>query len=261
MSDNPYPFIGSWQCPMCAGRDFITDVMRPGMLCTACGQETLPDVLEAIASDRDKAALSKAMDAAMDRLDPIGENMNMELKRLDAKMAGALKLDDRADETGPMGRDISCIYDAAYDREGLEPIELPASPPPEPPGEFREDMHTHLVEGNPKHAVGERKPNLNLVPPIAIILMAKVFELGARKYGPYNWRSAAVVRSIYLAAAMRHLLAMEDGQDNDPESGYPHSAHVQACMAIVQDAEAVGGLVDDRPPAGPAADLLKRLGG
>lgn len=112
---------------------------------------------------------------------------------------------------------------------------------------------------NPKHAAGIRKPQLNLVPSIAMILMAKVFELGAVKYGPFNWRDAAVVRSIYLAAAMRHLLLMADGQDIDDESGQPHSAHVQACMAIIQDAEALGMLVDDRPTAGALPGVLASL--
>lgn len=111
---------------------------------------------------------------------------------------------------------------------------------------------------NPKHAAGLAKPAIHLAPSSAIILMAMVFELGARKYGPFNWRETAVVRSIYLDAAQRHLLALQDGQDMDEESGLPHEAHIMCCMAIVIDARELGKLIDDRGPAGTAAELLKR---
>jgi hypothetical protein len=114
------------------------------------------------------------------------------------------------------------------------------------------------ASANPKHAAGMAKPPLNLVPPSALIHEALVFQLGAKKYGAFNWRESAVVRSIYLAAAMRHLLALMDGQDLDEESGLPHEAHIRACMAILIDARELGKLIDDRGPAGTAAKLLRK---
>lgn len=121
------------------------------------------------------------------------------------------------------------------------------------------EKHTISAPNNPKHAAGVRKPHLDLVPGVAFLHMAEVFEHGASKYGPFNWRETAVVRSIYLAAAMRHLLLMMDGEDIDEESGKPHSAHVQSCMAILQDAELCGTLIDDRPAKGKLPDLLRTM--
>jgi hypothetical protein len=112
---------------------------------------------------------------------------------------------------------------------------------------------------NPKDLVGLRKPPLRLVPASAIIYISKVMGLGAVKYGPYNWRENRVRRTIYLEAAMRHILQALDGEDLDPESGVPHEAHAAACMAIVLDALATGNLIDDRPTPGAAAEVIANL--
>lgn len=117
---------------------------------------------------------------------------------------------------------------------------------------------------NPKDLIGDTKPQIHLVPPVATTYEAKVFELGAKKYGPYNWRGNPVRMTVYESAALRHLFAMMDGQTIDPESGQPHAAHVRACMGIILDAYATGNLIDDRPEPGKAAsviaDLTKKVG-
>jgi hypothetical protein len=113
--------------------------------------------------------------------------------------------------------------------------EVPAVPP--------------LPDTNPKTAFGVQKAPLHLIPPPALLAVAGVMGLGAKKYGPYNWREHAVSASVYQAAAMRHLLAWWSGEDLDPESGQSHLAHAMACCAIVLDAAAVGKLNDDRPGA------------
>lgn len=82
-------------------------------------------------------------------------------------------------------------------------------------------------------------------------------ELGAAKYGAYNWRSKKVRRMVYLAAALRHLAADLDGEEIDSESGQPHLAHALACMAILLDARSTGNLIDDRPPKGAAAQTIR----
>jgi len=102
-------------------------------------------------------------------------------------------------------------------------------------------------DSNPKTAFGIQKTPLHLVPPPALIAEAEVFGLGARKYGPYNWREHSVSSSIYQAAALRHLMAWWEGQDIDPESGQSHLAHARACLGILLDAAAHGRLNDDRP--------------
>ena len=118
-------------------------------------------------------------------------------------------------------------------------------------------MSKHEIHAseNPKDRLGVLKPSLHLIPPAAEIFESKVMELGARKYGAFNWRSCKVKASIYIAAARRHLLQWFDGQDDDPESGVSHLAHARACLGILLDARATGNLVDDRPVAG-ASDIL-----
>ena len=115
------------------------------------------------------------------------------------------------------------------------------------------------VTENPKDRIGETKPPLHLIPPAAEIQEAIVMGLGARKYGPFNWRSANIRATIYIAAAKRHLAQWLDGQDGDPESGVSHLAHARACLGILLDAAATGHLIDDRPEPGAASELIARF--
>lgn len=112
---------------------------------------------------------------------------------------------------------------------------------------------------NPKDAIGEVKPSLGLVPPALTINTARVFELGAKKYGAYNWRGNPVKSMVYINAALRHLLSFLDGETTDAESGVSHLAHVAACCGILLDAEENDVLRDDRPLPGNAAGLIARL--
>jgi hypothetical protein len=112
---------------------------------------------------------------------------------------------------------------------------------------------------NPKDRLGTDKPNIWTIPPASIAYLSKIMELGAKKYGAFNWRSKKVKWTIYYSAAMRHLMAALDGEDADPESGYPHEAHAMACVAILLDAKATGNLVDDRPVKGKAAELMRSM--
>lgn len=99
---------------------------------------------------------------------------------------------------------------------------------------------------NPKDAVGSDKLPLHLVPPHAVHLMALGLLDGALKYGRANWREAGVRFTIYYDACRRHLDALLEGEDFDPDSGLPHLAHALACLAIMADAKAAGLLNDDR---------------
>lgn len=116
----------------------------------------------------------------------------------------------------------------------------------------------HLGE-NPKDRAGEKKIPLNLVPKAGIAYVAMVMKLGAKKYGPYNWRKNRVREQVYIDAACRHLIQAESGEDLDSESGMPHYAHAAACMLILLDARATGNLVDDRNKAEQVVNLLKEL--
>lgn len=111
---------------------------------------------------------------------------------------------------------------------------------------------------NPKQAYGEKKPQLHLIPAVALIEEAVALKSGADKYGVNNWHEIGVKSSTYISAAMRHLLCWASGEDNDPDSGASHLAHVRACMAIVLDCEYLGNLEDDRPEkSGSAAYAIR----
>lgn len=77
-------------------------------------------------------------------------------------------------------------------------------------------------------------------------------EEGATKYGPWNWRSEKVNETIYVDAAIRHLMQWVSGEDIDPDSGLPHISKAVAGLLILRDAQVHGCSIDDR---GPIQDL------
>jgi len=102
---------------------------------------------------------------------------------------------------------------------------------------------------DPKGLAGKLKPQLQLIPPIINAQMAGVLVLGAKKYEPWNWRTNKVEIMTYIGAIRRHIDAVLDGQDTDPESGFDHLGHIAANCAIVLDARLNGDLLDNRPPS------------
>jgi dATP/dGTP diphosphohydrolase len=113
------------------------------------------------------------------------------------------------------------------------------------------------IDGNLKNERGRAKAQVQLFPPAGIILGSDAMVHGAEKYGPYNWRSGSVELTQYLAAILRHTLAILDGQDYDEDSNKKHVAHILATAAIIADADEYGVLVDDRSDAGPATQMLR----
>lgn len=116
-----------------------------------------------------------------------------------------------------------------------------------------------LVDTNPKTAVGRSKPDVSLVPPVAVLHMADAFMDGAGKYGPYNWREKTVSLRTYIAAAMRHLQQFLDGETVASDSRVHHLGHVEACCAIMLDAISVGNAIDDRPLPGRAGEVIATI--
>jgi hypothetical protein len=114
---------------------------------------------------------------------------------------------------------------------------------------------------NPKTQFGATKPSVGLIPPVAKLQCALAFENGAFKYGAYNWRKNSVSAMTYVHAAMRHLDAWLDGEEVTSDTGVSNLGAVMACCAILLDAQDLGILVDDRPPAGGASALQDRLKG
>jgi hypothetical protein len=90
------------------------------------------------------------------------------------------------------------------------------------------------------------KPDFSLLSPIAIARLAQVLTFGAEKYESHNWRKG-IGESRLLAAALRHIMSYMGGEENDPQSGLPHTAHAMCClMFIVELHETSGSMMDDR---------------
>lgn len=115
------------------------------------------------------------------------------------------------------------------------------------------------MSDNPKAMCGRTKARFCFTPPAPLVLVGKVMQSGAEKYGPFNWRDDPIKASDYYDAINRHLQAWFDGETHDPESGINHLAHVAACCFVVMDASDCCSLIDDRPQGGKAAATMAFL--
>jgi hypothetical protein len=89
------------------------------------------------------------------------------------------------------------------------------------------------------------KMPLNLLSAEALLQTAAVLKFGADKYHAHNWRDG-FAWSRPLAAAMRHIMAFNDGEDRDPESGLSHLAHAACCIMFLLEFEKTHPELDDR---------------
>lgn len=112
---------------------------------------------------------------------------------------------------------------------------------------------------NPKDLIGSKKLDMTSLPAVAIAHGNHAMMDGAGKYGPYNWRDNPVQAKVYVDAAIRHLLAWFEGEEEAKDSGVHHLGHVIGCMAILLDAQATGNLVDNRPNKGKFNGVLAAL--
>jgi len=86
---------------------------------------------------------------------------------------------------------------------------------------------------------------VNLLSSEALLQTAAVLKFGADKYSEHNWRQG-FAWSRPLAAAMRHIMAFNDGEDKDPESGLSHLAHAMCCIMFLLEFEKTHRELDDR---------------
>jgi len=76
------------------------------------------------------------------------------------------------------------------------------------------------------------KPDLTLPPFEAIEAVTRVMEFGlAKGYVRDSWRDVPDAQRRYMAALLRHVSAILQGEDIDPDSGLPHIDHA-ACDAL-----------------------------
>lgn len=130
-------------------------------------------------------------------------------------------------------------------------------------------LKSKATTANPKDLVGATKVSISKVPVVAIVHAAHAMMQGAERYGAHNWRAKKVQAHIYYDAFNRHVMKWWEGQELEPDSGCHHLGHAIACLAILLDAQAIDGLIDDRPikrnkngkPTNPAwlADVMEQI--
>ncbi len=112
--------------------------------------------------------------------------------------------------------------------------------------EVRPQQQADAAGSGSKHDAG--KEPVGLIPREALLAEARVLAFGAEKYAAHNWRKG--MRWSRLGdAAMRHLRAWLDGEDNDPETGLPHLAHLRCCAGFLLAYAERGAGTDDRHTA------------
>jgi hypothetical protein len=80
----------------------------------------------------------------------------------------------------------------------------------------------------------QKESQLSSAPLAGLTELGKVCALGADKYGRENYRGGYPIH-LNIDALYRHLLAFQNGEDLDPESGVTHLAHVAwHALAMIQ---------------------------
>ena len=81
------------------------------------------------------------------------------------------------------------------------------------------------------------KPRMYLLPPKAIQEVAKVLTFGAQKYDEDNWKKLDNLQNRYTGASLRHIFAIMDGEELDPETECYHEAHAICCLLFKLEAK------------------------
>lgn len=112
----------------------------------------------------------------------------------------------------------------------------PAFDDPDAPGKGECLGGLHYPPGAEELTLGRKddaiKPRLDLLVegmPRALEEVARVLTFGSLKYADHNWQHVDRAPQRYLAAGMRHELALATGETHDPETGAHHLAHKLCC--------------------------------
>jgi hypothetical protein len=62
--------------------------------------------------------------------------------------------------------------------------------------------------------------------------LVDVMTYGSKKYTRDNWKNTLDDSNQHIQCAMRHLIAIINGEELDPESGLRHSGHIMANMMM-----------------------------
>lgn len=117
-------------------------------------------------------------------------------------------------------------------------------------GEAEQIVDTNIHDPSDTHGVAKRydagKLRFDLLPPDGMEALARVYGMGAEKYGADNWAQGMDYRKCF-ASMMRHSWAWMRGENYDEESGEHHMVHAawNALTIAIYTSRGVGN--DDRP--------------
>lgn len=104
---------------------------------------------------------------------------------------------------------------------------------------------------NPKDAIGTRKWRYFTTIPMTVMAeIGAAFLEGAMKYSRHNYRVAGVRASVYVDAAIGHIMQWWEGEDTDADSKLSHITKAITSLVVLRDAMIQDMLTDDRPPKG-----------
>ena len=81
------------------------------------------------------------------------------------------------------------------------------------------------------------KARMDLLPPNAIMEVAKVLAFGAEKYDAENWRKLEDLQNRYTGASLRHVFAHMNKERLDKETHLSHLAHAICCLLFKLEIE------------------------
>lgn len=80
----------------------------------------------------------------------------------------------------------------------------------------------------------EGKVPVGLVSPDFIYGVAHILDHGNQKHRGSNWRDGVSLNQL-LESLQRHTMAMQNGEDVDPETGKHHAYHIGAVAMIIAE--------------------------
>jgi hypothetical protein len=89
------------------------------------------------------------------------------------------------------------------------------------------------------------KPDISLIPYIALVRGAEAFMVGERKYGRYNFYKGMEATRI-ASAGIRHFFKWLKGEEYDEVDGQHHLGAVIACASMLSAQQEEGTLIDNR---------------
>lgn len=98
-----------------------------------------------------------------------------------------------------------------------------------------EQTQKQMKEANPNFGMkfdGD-KLDWSLMPFEQLEDVVKVLMIGAKKYQRDNWKFVDDAERRYFNAAMRHIIAYQNGQYYDDETKQPHLAHAICCLLFL----------------------------